>query len=79
MLLIEILIIIHTHIYSSIYQFLSIFVLQSCNMPSIVSFPPFPENVPTHPLLVLDYQLLKAGEQAEIDKLWKAATELGFW
>lgn len=48
-------------------------------MSSTVAFPPFPDNVPTHPLLVVDYQLLKAGDQTEIDKLWKAATELGFW
>ncbi|GBE78902.1 Clavaminate synthase-like protein [Sparassis crispa] len=48
-------------------------------MPSLTSFPPFPDNVPTHPLLVVDYTLLKAGDKDEISKLWKAATELGFW
>ena len=48
-------------------------------MPGVTAFPPFPENVPTHPLLVVDYQLLKANDQDEISKLWKAATELGFW
>ncbi|KAH9928938.1 Clavaminate synthase-like protein [Fomitopsis serialis] len=48
-------------------------------MPGLIDFPPFPDDVPTHPLLVVDYQLLKAGDQNEIDTLWKAATELGFW
>jgi hypothetical protein len=47
-------------------------------MPS-VTLPPFPDNVPTHPLLIVDYALIKAGDELEIDKLWKAATELGFW
>ncbi|KDQ63014.1 hypothetical protein JAAARDRAFT_146912 [Jaapia argillacea MUCL 33604] len=44
-----------------------------------VTLPPFPEDVPVHPLLVVDYQLIKAGDPTEIDTLWKAATELGFW
>jgi len=43
------------------------------------TLPPFPENVQTHPLLVVNYELIKAGDTQEIDKLWKAATELGFW
>ena len=47
-------------------------------MPGL-SLPPFPDNVLTHPLLVVDYELIKAGNIQEIDKLWKAATELGFW
>lgn len=47
-------------------------------MPSLTQ-PPFPDNVKTHPLLVVDYALIKAGDHAEIDKLWTAATELGFW
>ena len=29
------------------------------------TLPPFPEDVPTHPLLVIDYERLKAGDQAE--------------
>ncbi|KAH9065122.1 Clavaminate synthase-like protein [Lactarius deliciosus] len=41
--------------------------------------PPFPDDVPTVPLLVIDYALLQAGDENEIDCLWKAATELGFW
>ncbi|KAJ6544140.1 Clavaminate synthase-like protein [Mycena capillaripes] len=51
-------------------------------MPSIhfPQFPEFPEDVPTHPLLVVDYSLLVAAERAEIDKLWDAATTgPGFW
>ncbi|KAH9918580.1 Clavaminate synthase-like protein [Epithele typhae] len=48
-------------------------------MPHATAFPPFPADIPTHPLLVVDYELLKAHDEAEIDKLWKAATELGFW
>lgn len=48
------------------------------NMPSI-HLPEFPEDVPTHPLLVVDYSLLVAGDLSEIDKLWGAATKLGFW
>ncbi|OSD01897.1 Clavaminate synthase-like protein [Trametes coccinea BRFM310] len=48
-------------------------------MPSFADLPPFPDDVPTHPLLVVDYELIKSRDQAEIDKLWKAATELGFW
>jgi hypothetical protein len=29
--------------------------------------------------MVVDYALIKAGDESEIDKLWKAAKELGFW
>lgn len=49
------------------------------NMPGLTTHPPFPDDIPTYPLLVVDYQLVKAGDEGEIDKLWKAATELGFW
>ncbi|EPS98874.1 hypothetical protein FOMPIDRAFT_1024447 [Fomitopsis schrenkii] len=48
-------------------------------MPGLLSYPPFPDNVPTHPLLVVDYALLKAGNEEELDKFWTAATTLGFW
>ncbi|KAH9065124.1 Clavaminate synthase-like protein [Lactarius deliciosus] len=41
--------------------------------------PPFPDDVPTVPLRVIDYGLLQAGDEHEIDRLWKVATELGFW
>jgi len=47
-------------------------------MPAIAT-PAFPEDVPTVPLLVIDYALIKADDVHEIDRLWKAATELGFW
>ena len=41
--------------------------------------PPFPDDVATVPLLVIDYALLQVGDEHEIDRLWQAATELGFW
>lgn len=44
-----------------------------------VTLPPFPDTVPTHPLLVIDYELIKKGDVDEVEKLWKAATGLGFW
>ena len=47
-------------------------------MPGLI-LPSFPTEVPTHPLLVVDYELIKQGIVQETDKLWKAATELGFW
>ncbi|OBZ78816.1 hypothetical protein A0H81_01371 [Grifola frondosa] len=48
-------------------------------MPGLTTTPSFPINVPTHPLVVVDYLLVKAGDTSEIDKLWRAATEFGFW
>ncbi len=48
-------------------------------MAAFANLPPFPDDIPTHPLLVVDYDLLLKKDQPEIDKLWKAATELGFW
>lgn len=53
--------------------------LSLAHMPGLTIYPPFPEDLLTHPLLVIDYQLLRSGSQDEADKLWKAATELGFW
>ncbi|PSR76517.1 hypothetical protein PHLCEN_2v8420 [Hermanssonia centrifuga] len=47
-------------------------------MPGLTKLPPFPEDVPTHPLLIIDYQLIKQGDSEEIDRLWEAATKLGF-
>ncbi|KAG8219208.1 hypothetical protein J3R82DRAFT_26 [Butyriboletus roseoflavus] len=47
-------------------------------MPGTV-LPPFPADVHAHPLLVIDFDLLKAGDPAEIDRLWEAATSIGFW
>lgn len=43
------------------------------------TLPPFPDDVQTHPLLIIDYELIKAGDREEIDRLWEAATMLGFW
>ncbi|KAF9068724.1 hypothetical protein BDP27DRAFT_1223818 [Rhodocollybia butyracea] len=45
----------------------------------VTALPEFPTNIPTHPLLIVDYELLKNGDETEMDKLWKAATSLGFW
>ncbi|PBK80054.1 Clavaminate synthase-like protein [Armillaria gallica] len=41
--------------------------------------PPFPDDVPTHPLFVIDYQLLQEGDAAETERLWESARKLGFW
>ncbi|KAI0701058.1 hypothetical protein BC835DRAFT_1265438 [Cytidiella melzeri] len=43
------------------------------------TFPPFPNDIPAHPLLVIDFELIKHGDAQEIDRLWEAATTLGFW
>ena len=48
-------------------------------MPGLTIVPPFPDDVPTYPLLVIDYELIKANDKDETEKLWKAATQLGFW
>lgn len=48
-------------------------------MPALTTVPVFPSNVPTHSLIIVDYQLLQAGNNDEIAKLWHAATHLGFW
>ncbi|KAI0772544.1 Clavaminate synthase-like protein [Trametes elegans] len=48
-------------------------------MPGITTFPPFPEDVATHPLLIIDFHLVRASDLRETEKLWKAATQLGFW
>ncbi|KAI1790646.1 Clavaminate synthase-like protein [Ganoderma leucocontextum] len=48
-------------------------------MPGLTTYPPFPKDILTCPLRVVDFQLVKTGDEDEVDKLWKAATELGFW
>ncbi|KAI0368888.1 Clavaminate synthase-like protein [Pilatotrama ljubarskyi] len=48
-------------------------------MPGLTTFPSFPTDVPTHPLLIVDYELLRAGDGNQLAKLWHAATHLGFW
>lgn len=40
---------------------------------------PFPEDCPTHPLLVVDFLKIEAGDLAEIETLFKACTSLGFF
>jgi hypothetical protein len=47
-------------------------------MPGL-TLPPFPEDVPTHALLIIDYERIKSGDTEEIERLWDAATHLGFW
>ncbi|KAI0036465.1 Clavaminate synthase-like protein [Vararia minispora EC-137] len=41
--------------------------------------PPFPDDIPTVPLAVIDYGLIQRRDSFEIDRLWDAATQLGFW
>lgn len=41
--------------------------------------PPFPDDVPTAPLLRLSLQKLVSGDAQESARLWKACTELGFF
>ncbi|TFK96053.1 Clavaminate synthase-like protein [Pterulicium gracile] len=41
--------------------------------------PPFPADVPSHLLSIIDYRKLKDGDGLELDKLWMAATRHGFW
>jgi isopenicillin N synthase-like dioxygenase len=47
-------------------------------MPA-TTLPPFPSTVPIQDLVIVDYSLLRAGDEHEINTLWKAATERGFW
>lgn len=47
-------------------------------MPA-TTLPPFPDNVPIQDLVVVDYDLIRKGDENEIDTLWKAATVRGFW
>ncbi|KAI4737843.1 Clavaminate synthase-like protein [Aureobasidium sp. EXF-12298] len=41
--------------------------------------PPFPEDVPMAPLLRINLNKLTQGDQEEVDKLWQACCELGFF
>ena len=64
------------------YKSMSLFQYYPPSKPNTLtamSLPPFPEDIPTHPLLVVDYQKLVENDAAEIDKFWHAATTLGFW
>ncbi|KAI4846582.1 Clavaminate synthase-like protein [Aureobasidium sp. EXF-8845] len=46
---------------------------------SFLDLPPFPEDIPTAPLLRISLSKLTRGDQGEIDKLWEACCELGFF
>lgn len=50
-------------------------------MPSQSSpkYPPFPEDVPTVPLLRLSFAKLLAGDQSESERLFSACKSLGFF
>lgn len=48
------------------------------DMP-VPTIPPFPDDVPVVPLLVIDYKRILARDEEEVDRLWEAATKLGFW
>ena len=48
-------------------------------MSTSTTLPPFPDDLPVQDLLVIDYKLLKAGDKAQADSLWTAATTWGFW
>ena len=41
--------------------------------------PPFPEDVPTAPLFRLSLKKLMENDSDEIDRLWQASCELGFF
>ena len=41
--------------------------------------PPFPENVPTAPLLRLNLRKLVQGDEEERERLWRASCEVGFF
>lgn len=49
------------------------------NLNSTMTLPAFPTDIPTHPLLIIDFELIQERNPQEIDKLWEAATKLGFW
>ncbi|KAF8462366.1 hypothetical protein BDZ91DRAFT_734343 [Kalaharituber pfeilii] len=41
--------------------------------------PPFPEDAPTVPLLVISHRKLAAGDEEEISRLWEASKTVGFF
>lgn len=45
----------------------------------MATFPAFPSDIPTHPLVIVDFELICERNRQEIDKLWEAATKIGFW
>lgn len=45
---------------------------------SFDDIPPFPDDVPTAPLLRISLKKLLLGDQQEVDRLWEACCKLGF-
>ncbi|KAI0031250.1 Clavaminate synthase-like protein [Vararia minispora EC-137] len=39
----------------------------------------FPDNLPTVPLFIINYELIKAHDESETERLFIAAKEIGFW
>lgn len=51
-------------------------------MPSVdIKYPrtDFPEDLECHPLLIVDFAKVKAGDEKEIDQLYQACSNLGFF
>jgi isopenicillin N synthase-like dioxygenase len=48
-------------------------------MGSCSHLPPFPDDVPTAPLLRLSYQKIAAADEREIDRLFAASKDTGFF
>ena len=46
---------------------------------TFTDLPPFPEDVPTAPLLRINLKRLVEGDENEVSKVWKASQELGFF
>lgn len=46
---------------------------------SYEDIPPFPDNVPTCPLLRISLRKLLVGDQVERERLWSASCSLGFF
>lgn len=46
---------------------------------NFLDLPPFPEDVPIAPLLRISLSKLTRGNQEEVERLWKACCELGFF
>ncbi|BGP38549.1 hypothetical protein JCM10449v2_002484 [Rhodotorula kratochvilovae] len=47
--------------------------------PSTYPRTDFPEDLECHPLLIVDFAKVKAGDESEIDTLYQACTNLGFF
>lgn len=49
------------------------------NMDNFPGLPPFPNDVPTAPLLRLSFGKLLAGDAAEYNRLFEASVDIGFF